>query len=127
MPYINIESLAKQRAATFSPDPSVIIVSVDVMVVSGNTASPVSRDAHIFYDSEILAIVYRTKSRSTGLASTIVWGWQGKGSQVGDREERKLQDLAKRYGTKLVSTSQMNFWKIGRSSNRNTGYDPADI
>jgi len=32
------------------------------------------------------------------LATTAVWVWRGKRSQVGEREERKLQELAKRYG-----------------------------
>ena len=31
-----------------------------------------------------------------------VWAWHGARCQIGEREERKLQELAKRYGTALV-------------------------
>jgi hypothetical protein len=102
---------------TFSPDPDIVGISVDVMAVTGSTANSISHNMNIFYDTEILAIVYRSKSKSKGLVSTQVWGWRGKRSQVGEREERKLQELAKRYGTALVS-SICSFSQASRSTLR---------
>jgi hypothetical protein len=78
-------------------------VSVDVMVINGNTATTLTRDTNIFYDTEVLAIIHRSKSKSSGLVATAVYAWWGKRRQVNEREQRKLQDLAKRYGTALVS------------------------
>jgi hypothetical protein len=77
-------------------------ISVEVMVIIGNTATAITNPCNVFYDSEVLAIIHRSKIQSTGLVSTTVWGWRGKRSSIGKREERKLQDLAKRYGTSLV-------------------------
>lgn len=69
----------------------------------GNTATVIPRDTNVFYDTEVLGIIHRSKAISSGLVSTAVWVWRGKRSQAGEREERKLQELAKRYGTVLVS------------------------
>lgn len=80
-------------------------ISVDVMTITGTTASPISQTRMIFYDTEILAIVHRSKSRSSGLVSNVVWGWEGKRATLGEREQRKLQELAKRYGTSAASLS----------------------
>lgn len=77
-------------------------LSVEVMVITGTTASMLSQNLAIFYDTEILAIIYRSKSRSSGLVSTMVWGWEGKRAVLAEREQRKLQELGKRYGTSTV-------------------------
>ncbi|KXN85318.1 Gelsolin [Leucoagaricus sp. SymC.cos] len=74
-------------------------ISVDVLAIHGNISTAVSRDADIFYDSELLAIIHRYKSKSSGLVSTQLWVWYGKKSDIGDKEERKIQELAKRYNT----------------------------
>jgi hypothetical protein len=79
-------------------------ISVDIMAITGSTASTITRHSNVFFDSEALAVVHRSKSRSSGLVSTQIWGWRGRRSRVTDREDRKLQDLAKRYGTNLVSS-----------------------
>lgn len=102
LPKINVSALFNTPRPSFSPDPDTQTISVDVLAVVGNTASPVSRDTHVFYDSEILAIIHRFKAQSSGLVSTHVWAWHGARCQIGEREERKLQELAKRYGTALV-------------------------
>ncbi|KAL0956471.1 hypothetical protein HGRIS_002617 [Hohenbuehelia grisea] len=83
-------------------------ISVEVMAIVGSSASPITHGSAIFYDSEVLAIIYRFKTKSTGLVSSKVWSWQGKHSQIGDREDRKLQDLAKRYGTSIIPTRQLS-------------------
>jgi hypothetical protein len=81
-------------------------VSVEVLAIAGTTATPVPQNIDIFYDSEILAIIHRTKSKLSGLASTSVWGWLGRRTVLGDQEHRKLQELATRYGTSCVSSRQ---------------------
>jgi hypothetical protein len=75
------------------------------MSIVGNTATSLTRDVDTFYDTELLAVIYRYKSKSSGLVSTQVWGWRGKQSHVGEKEEQKLQALAKRYGTSAVSAT----------------------
>ena len=65
----------------------------------------VSKMPYVFYDTEILAIVHRVKSKASGLASTSVWCWLGKQSCFRDREEKKLHELSKRYGTSAVRFS----------------------
>jgi len=65
----------------------------------------VSKMPYVFHDTEILAIVHRVKSKASGLASTSVWCWLGKQSSLRDREEKKLHELSKRYGTSAVRFS----------------------
>ncbi|KAJ7783303.1 hypothetical protein B0H16DRAFT_1658611 [Mycena metata] len=77
------------------------------MAIAGSTAVPLGL-THIFYDTEILAIIHRSKSSSTGLINSTVWSWQGKSSNMGSNEERKLAELAKRYGTSIVPLHQLS-------------------
>lgn len=56
----------------------------------------------MFYDTEVLAIVHRFKSKSSGLVDTRVWSWQGLRSQLAEKGSFKLQELCKRYGSNLV-------------------------
>ena len=88
---------------SYKPDPDVHPISTEVLSIAGAVASSVSHDAHIFYDSEVLAIIYRSKTKSSGLVSTKVWAWHGAKSHAGEKEERKLQELSRRYNTSLVS------------------------
>ncbi len=76
------------------------------MSVTGAAAMGLKNDTNAFYDSEILAIVRRVKSKSSGLVETTLWGWQGRRSQIGEREQRKLKDMARHYGTKLCPVQQ---------------------
>lgn len=102
-PYINVGELLN---SPFGPPSSVAdaqTISVELFLLIGTTAAPIKGPINAFYESEILTIVHRTKSKSSGLVSTSVWCWLGRRSILGDREERKLQDLAKRYGTSAVS------------------------
>ena len=78
-------------------------VSVDVLSIVGSVSSAINSDTNVFYDTEILAIIQRVKVKSSGLVDTKVWGWIGKDAKVNPKEEKALTDLAKRYGTKLVS------------------------
>jgi hypothetical protein len=76
------------------------------MSITGATATGMKGDTNAFYESEILAIVHRAKARSSGLVETTLWGWQGRRSQISEREQRKLNDMARHYGTKLFSVHQ---------------------
>ncbi|KAJ7497417.1 hypothetical protein FB451DRAFT_1120918 [Mycena latifolia] len=92
-----------------SPGPNMDsqTIQVDVMSINQLTAMPLGM-THIFYDEEVLAIIHRSKSNSTGLINSTVWSWQGKNSSLGNNEERKLSELAKRYGTSIVSINQFS-------------------
>lgn len=72
------------------------------MSVQGNTAVAAKGESHVFYDTELLAVIYRSKLKSSGLVNTELWAWRGSKCQCGEREEKKLQDLARRYNTQLV-------------------------
>ena len=76
------------------------------MSVTGAAATSLKNDTDVFYDSEILAIVRRVKLKSSGLVETSLWGWQGRRSQIGEREQRKLKDMARHYGTQLFLVQQ---------------------
>ena len=102
MPNIDVAALLDSGSSHYTPDADVQTISVDVMSIIGNVATTVSREPHVFYDHDVLAIIHRAKVRSAGLVSTKVWGWRGKHGRLGEREEQKLQGLARQYGTKLV-------------------------
>jgi hypothetical protein len=76
------------------------------MLITGATATGVKGETNVFYDSELLAIVHRCKRKTTGLVETTLWSWQGRRSQIGEREWRKLKDMARHYGTKLWAVRQ---------------------
>ena len=84
-------------------------VSVEVLCVEGNAMSEVPKgpdNVFIFYDEETLAVVHRAKSRSSGLVATKVWCWRGKKAEAGEVEDKKLKELAKRYGTGQLKCDQ---------------------
>ena len=72
-------------------------------MIQGNTATAEKENLHVFYDTEVIAVVHRFKEKSSGLAKTELWGWKGGKCQCSEKEEKKLQDLAKRYNTQPVS------------------------
>jgi hypothetical protein len=104
LPPYDIAHISRLHRSQPRQDISNQTVSVEVMTITGNASTTVSQDPNIFYDSEILAIVHRSKSRSSGLASTKVWGWQGKRSRPDSKITQRLQDIALRYGTAVVSS-----------------------
>jgi len=83
-------------------DPTVKSISVDVMAITGSISTVILGDTNVFYETELLAVVYRFKTAVDSLVTTKVWGWRGKRCQAGEREERKLADLARHYGTEVV-------------------------
>ncbi|KJA28999.1 hypothetical protein HYPSUDRAFT_128486 [Hypholoma sublateritium FD-334 SS-4] len=106
-PYINVTELLKSPLRLSSSVADAQTISVELLLLIGTTAAPIKEPINVFYESEILTIVHRTKSRSSGLASTFVWCWLGRRSTLGEREERKLHDMAKRYGTSAKIVYQL--------------------
>ena len=100
-PSFNIEPLIKPPTL-FSADLKSETVSVDIILVTGTAATVVPQHQAIFYDTELLAIVYRSKSQTTGLVSTTVWAWRGKRCTLGEKENKKLHELGQRYGAAVV-------------------------
>ncbi|KAF8633344.1 hypothetical protein AX17_004516 [Amanita inopinata Kibby_2008] len=106
LPDVDIDRLLVPPRDIDLSDSHTQTISVDVLNIAGGTGSLISQDLNIFYDTELLAVIHRSKSRIDGLASTTLWIWRGKCSEVGDKEERKIQDLSRRYGTKAVIIQQ---------------------
>ena len=101
LPDINIEPLIKPPSI-FSLDLTYETISTDMMLITGNAATAIPQNQVIFYDTELVAVVHRSKARTTGLVSTTVWAWRGKRCTLGEKENGRLQELAKRYGTSAV-------------------------
>lgn len=101
LPRLDVSLLAEGPSA-YAPDPTIRTISVDVMTVSGSTVTPL-QDINVFYDDEVVVIIHRKKSTSSGLVATSIWAWIGKGSRHGDEEKSKLTEMASRYGTTFVS------------------------
>ncbi len=100
LPHPDVSLLATQPS-TYVSDPSIRTISVDVMSILGNAATPIQESA-VFYDTEIVVIIHRKKSTSSGLVATTVWAWQGKNSRLDEGEKSKLTEIASRYGTSYV-------------------------
>ncbi|KAF9529441.1 hypothetical protein CPB83DRAFT_765018 [Crepidotus variabilis] len=94
-----IQQILRSRLKPTKQDSDQQTISVDVLSIVANAAVTISKDSDIFFENEILAVVHRVKSKSSGLATTSVWCWMGRETQLGDKEEKKLSELAKRYGT----------------------------
>ncbi|KAK0454925.1 hypothetical protein EV421DRAFT_1699786 [Armillaria borealis] len=105
LPHVDIGRLVS-KSSTIRQDRSISTISVDVLIISGSSVTVVTQDPLVFYDTEVLAIVHRSKSKSSGLASTTVWAWQGRASQFKEKEEQKLKELASRYGSNYTIIPQ---------------------
>ncbi|KAL5484982.1 hypothetical protein ACEPAI_7624 [Sanghuangporus weigelae] len=109
VPAVNAAKIWETRPPGFVPDPDQHTVSVEVLDVAGGSSTEITKgpdNGYMFYETEVLAIVHRAKSRSSGLVTTKLWAWIGRKAGVGEREEKKLQELAKRYGTVLLRCGQ---------------------
>nr|GAT56816.1 predicted protein [Mycena chlorophos] len=104
LPRVNVTPFTNYVPPTLPADSQTI--QVDVLSISGSNAFPLA-NTHIFHETEVLAIVHRSKSSTTGLMNSTVWSWEGKTSSLGESEERKLAELAKRYGTSIVPVKQL--------------------
>ena len=102
LPDVNVDHLLECRWDVELSNPHIQTISVEVLNIKGSTATAISRDTNIFYDTEVLTVIHRYKSKLDGLVSTDLWIWRGKQSQINDKENHKVQDLARRYGTSPV-------------------------
>ncbi|KAG2129838.1 uncharacterized protein EDB93DRAFT_1095220, partial [Suillus bovinus] len=102
LPNVDVDALLKFVPPAFSADPNIHTISVETLSINNGTAIPILRDIHIFYDTEALVIVHRGKVRDSGLVTTKVWCWHGKQCRFGEREKKKADELARRYGSTLV-------------------------
>jgi hypothetical protein len=91
------------KEVPFIPSINLQIISVEILLISGSLATPVTKDPNVFYDREVIAIVHRAKEKKSGLVSNNVWIWRGKNANLGEKEERKAHELAERFGTMAVS------------------------
>ncbi|KAK0195469.1 hypothetical protein F5146DRAFT_1100956 [Armillaria mellea] len=105
LPHVDIGRLVS-KSSIIRQDRSISTISVDVLTISGSSATVVTQDPLVFYDTEVLAIVHRSKSKSSGLASTTVWAWLGRASRFKEKEEQKLKALASRYGSNYIIIPQ---------------------
>jgi len=96
----NLQSVLKE--IPFSLDLNFQTISVDIFVISGHTATAVTLEPNVFYDSEVVAIIHRAKGNSGQLVSNKLWLWQGRNANFGEREKRKAKELAERFGTTAV-------------------------
>ncbi|KAL4074202.1 hypothetical protein J3A83DRAFT_2696450 [Scleroderma citrinum] len=100
LPVVDVEALlTAPRPSAFVPNPNLTTISVEVIDILHGSAISIRHDNHILYDTELLVIIHRAKSRESGLATTKVWCWRGKKSWCTEREEKKSAELARRYGT----------------------------
>ncbi|KAG1900621.1 uncharacterized protein F5891DRAFT_951765 [Suillus fuscotomentosus] len=106
LPSVDVDALLKSVPPTFSADPNIHTISVETLSINNGTATPVLRDIHILYDTEVLVIVHRGKARDGGLVSMKVWCWHGKQCRFGEREQKKADELARRYGSALETVFQ---------------------
>ena len=111
LPAVDVDALLKLRPAIYKADPDIQTISTEVMAIVGNSTTAVVQ-FNIFYDSELLAIIHRFKTKSDGLVGTKVWSWCGKHAKCGDKEERKLQELSRRYNTSLVGTIPIKLFRV---------------
>ncbi|THH08146.1 hypothetical protein EW145_g2904, partial [Phellinidium pouzarii] len=109
VPPVNAAKIWDQRLPMYVPVPDLRAISVEVLCIDGGSTVEIMRGtsgAFMFYDTEIIAVVHRAKSRASGLVATKVWSWRGRRCEAGEREERKMLELAKRYGTALIKCEQ---------------------
>lgn len=72
-------------------------------MISGRTATAVTREPNVFYDSEVVTIIHRAKGNTGQLMSNKVWIWRGRNANFEEKEERKAKELTERFGTTGVS------------------------
>ncbi|KAM5531859.1 hypothetical protein V8D89_014489 [Ganoderma adspersum] len=106
LPHVDIDALYQAPRSVYAPDPDVQTISVEVMAIAGNAVTAINKDAYIFYDSELLAVIHRAKVKSSGLVATKVWAWRGRRAQPDELAAQKVQELARRYGTTPVAVDQ---------------------
>ncbi|KAF8586696.1 hypothetical protein K439DRAFT_1659511 [Ramaria rubella] len=103
-PAFNLQSILKE--VVFLPDMNCQTISVDILSITGHTATAITREPNVFYDTEIIAVIHRVKGMVTQLVSNKVWIWRGRNAELGEKEGRKAHELTERFGTTATYCSQ---------------------
>ncbi|KAG8833648.1 hypothetical protein FRC17_010313 [Serendipita sp. 399] len=82
------------------------IISVEAYTISGSSSTAIKENMSIFYESDIIAVVYRGKIKTSGLVATTVWAWIGKDVVLTEKEDAKLTEIVTRFNTSLVKVYQ---------------------
>ncbi|KAF8678401.1 gelsolin repeat protein [Rhizoctonia solani] len=106
IPPFNLQQAISSNPYTFTFPSNLKRISIDVFSLSNGQAAVVPSYPCLVYESELVAIVQRVRNEASGLVLSKVWGWYGKKAQPGPREEGKLAELAKQYGTSVVPSFQ---------------------
>ncbi|KAG9094921.1 hypothetical protein FRC06_010332 [Ceratobasidium sp. 370] len=106
IPPFNLQQVLNANPYIFAFPSNLRRISTDVFTLSNGQAALVSASPCIVYESELVAVVQRVKNERNGLVQNKVWGWQGKRAEPGAKEETKLGELAKQYGTTVVMCVQ---------------------
>ncbi|KAG8784351.1 hypothetical protein FRC12_018776 [Ceratobasidium sp. 428] len=106
IPPFNLQQVLNANPYTFTFPSNLKRISTDVFALSNGQATLVSASPCIVYESELVAVVQRVKNERNGLVQSKVWGWQGRKAEPGAREEAKLGELAKQYGTSVDTCVQ---------------------
>ncbi|CAE6417133.1 unnamed protein product [Rhizoctonia solani] len=106
IPPFNLQQAISLNPYIFSFPTNLKRISTDVFNLSNGQAIAVPSYPCLVYESELVAIVQRVRNEANGLVLSKVWGWYGKKAQPGPREEGKLAELAKQYGTSVIPSFQ---------------------
>lgn len=106
LPSVDIAKLLAPLPPRDSARQTISLETLSVLS-DGSTSTIPSPESHILYDTETLAIVHRHKG-SDGLVATSLYARRGRNAPVGGdtKEARKVEDLARRFGTKSVDARQ---------------------
>lgn len=105
IPPFSLQQVVSSNPYQFAFPSNLKRISTDLFSLLGGHATPVPNKICIVYESELIAVVQRVRNEGSGLVSNRVWGWHGRKAQPGPKDEAKLAELAKHYGTGVVSTS----------------------
>ncbi|KAJ1304677.1 hypothetical protein OPQ81_005816 [Rhizoctonia solani] len=106
IPPFNLQQAINSNPYNYTFPSNFKRISTDVFTLSNDRATAVPSYPCLVYDSELVAIVQRVRNETNGLVLSKVWGWCGKKAQPGGREEGKLVELAKQYGTTVIAAFQ---------------------
>ncbi|GJJ06422.1 hypothetical protein Clacol_000613 [Clathrus columnatus] len=102
-PSFNPQQVMKENP--FVPDANVRTISVEVNVISEGISKSISQEQNIFYDTEVIVVIYRSKQKTSELVSNEIWVWRGKNSNW-EREARKATEIAERFNKNVTQCLQ---------------------
>ncbi|CAE7094479.1 unnamed protein product [Rhizoctonia solani] len=106
IPPFNLQQAINANPYNFTFPSNLKRISTDMFSLSNDRATLVTSNPCLVYDSELVAIIQRVRNETNGLVLSKVWGWCGRKAQPGGKEEGKLVELAKQYGTTVIPAFQ---------------------